>query len=109
MEKINKKLSQEIIFRISFEGIDDTEELVITKDGAYNFVPVEKLKSNKNVYEEVKLEWSFCTLRVNQEYYAQFLEITKGWLNGKLELYGEKKIGISVTMRSCLTSSCIKK
>lgn len=73
--RINGKEDQEIVFRISFYNVDDSRELVITKDGAYDFVSVEKLKDDKNIYQEIKLEWTFCTLKVNQKYYATFLKV----------------------------------
>jgi len=83
--KATSRVDPEIVFRISFDNVDDSRELVITKDGAYDFVSVEKLKRDKNIYQEVKLEWTFCTLKVNQKYYATFLKVA-----GEPKLYNGK-------------------
>ena len=39
--------SDEIVFRVSFDNIDDSDDFIVTKDGKYHFVRTKSLKNDK--------------------------------------------------------------
>ena len=43
--------SDEIVFRVSFDNIDDSDDFIVTKDGKYHFVRTKSLKNDKTKCE----------------------------------------------------------
>ena len=43
----------EIVFRVSFDNIDDSDDFIVTKDGKYHFVRTKSLKNDKTKYKVI--------------------------------------------------------
>lgn len=81
MKETTKKTdSDEIVFRVSFDCIDDSDEFIVTKDGKYSFVKAKSLKNDKTKYKVIYPDYRYHLVRINQKYYQQALEAKKSIL-----------------------------
>lgn len=76
-----EKMPPEIIFRVSFECMDDPYEFIVTKDGEYGFVSSEKLKDDKTDYEIIYPDGRYHLVKVNRKYYKQALKAKQSILD----------------------------
>lgn len=72
--------SDEIVFRVSFDNIDDSDDFIVTKDGKYHFIRTKSLKDDKTKYEVIYPDYRYHLVRINQEYYKQAIEAKKSIL-----------------------------
>ncbi len=81
MKETTKKIdSDEIVFRVSFGSIDDSDDFIVTKDGKYYFYCAKSLKNDKTKYKIIYPDYRYHLVRINQKYYKQALKAKKSIL-----------------------------
>lgn len=81
MKETTKKTdSDEIVFRVSFDNIDDSDDFIVTKDGKYYFTRAKSLKNDKTEYKVIYPDYRYHLVRINQKYYKQALKAKKSIL-----------------------------